>query len=288
VEIQDRLNKLDEEVKHITDLLRNLEMAIVPLADESIRRICWITHILQPVITPLKMIRVGNFSDGGYVISPPPVMGSTLSIGVGYDISADLNLIEEFQHTVYAFDPYVDRPIHAPEEFKFHKLGFSSSATIQSGELHFEDMHSIMTRIPSTPDLALIDIEGSEWGLVDSFDAISSIPQIVIEFHDLDRVIEDSKFAQIKNLLEEIMVTHLPIHVHANNDGSNIRLAGAVWPSILEVTFADRNLVQNGSLGYSFGPWPGPLDFPNSVERPDLDLQPFFGAFAKYRSPLRS
>ena len=288
MDIQDSLHKLDGEVRQIKDLIANLEMAITPLSSENLWRIRWITQILQPVLTPFEMIRVGNLTDGGYVIIPPSIMGSTLSLGVGNEISADLCLIKDFQHTVYAFDPYVERPIQAPEEFKFHKIGFSSRTTIQTNKLLFEDMHSIMSRIPSTPNLALIDIEGSEWDLTGSFDAMSGIPQIVIELHDLDRVIDNSRFEQIKNLLEKLMVTHLPIHVHANNDGSTIRIAGAVWPSILEVTLVDRNLIKNGSLGYNFGPWPGELDFPNSLKRPDLDLQPFFGASAVYRNPLGS
>jgi|688.fasta_scaffold27296_2 hypothetical protein len=288
MDMQDRLGDIESKISQMRDVLSNLEMAISPLSVEHLNRIKWMTQTLQPVQSPFEMIRIGKPADGGYVVAPPIIGGTTLSLGVGDEISADITLIQEFNHSVYAFDPYVERPIEAPLEFKFHKIGLGSQTNRESGNLYFEDIHSIMSKLPMIPNLALIDIEGSEWELANSFEAISQIPQIVIEMHELDLIVDDSKFVQIKKLLTKIIKTHLPVHVHANNDGSTVRLAGAVWPSILEVTFLTRTQLSELSTNYNFGPWPGKLDYPNSPKRPDLDLQPFFGPIATYRNELQN
>ena len=282
----ERLAALESQLHQIRKSLQNLEMSIATLTLEHIERICWITGVLQPRKTSFILARFGSKGDGGYVLAPPSKNGITLSIGVGNEISTDLDLITAFGHSVYAFDPYVNHPIDVPDNFIFEKIGFGETSKGLSPNLEFEDIHSIMKRIPRVPEIALIDIEGSEWDLAGSFDAICEIKQIAIEFHHLDKVVDSQEFGRFKSLLLEITNSHFPIHVHANNDGPTLRLSGAVWPSILEVTFIRKDLIGSDSPSFNFGPWPSELDYPNSPNRPDLDLQPFFGVNAVYRNKL--
>jgi hypothetical protein len=282
----DRHDALELELFQIRCSLRNLEMAISPLTIKHIERICFISRILQPRVTSIQLGRFGSNSDGGYILAAPSLGGSTLSLGVGSEISTDLALINDYGHFVHAFDPFVNRPPDAPENFIFHKIGLKSRAIDHPAEMKFEDIRSIMRRIPTTPEVALIDIEGSEWDLCESFHVISNIKQIVIEFHGLDKVVDDHQFNKIKKLLVEITKSHYPVHVHANNDGPVVRISGAVWPSILEVTFLKKEVFKTNNPIFNFGPWPGEFDYPNSDMRPDLDLGPFFGVNAIYRSSL--
>ena len=259
-------------------------MSISPLRHEHLERICWITATLQPRKTSKPLIRLGSEGDGGYVLLSPKSGKITLSIGVGEEISADLDLIENFNHAVYAFDPFVSRPTGAPESFVFHKIGMAAKS--KSGSNKFEDIRAIMKRLPEIPEIALIDIEGGELDLIGSLHVISSVKQIVIEIHGLDKIVDDTQFGKFKKLLTQMSKTHYPIHVHGNNDGSTVRLPGAVWPSIIEVTFLRKDQFDVKSPDFNFGPWPGILDFPNSKHRPDLDLDPFFGPMANYRANL--
>ena len=281
---------MDESKGVLTDIaelksrIANLEMSVAPLTFEEVGRISWISGILQPRKISIPLSRVGDLGDGGYVLYPPSHKTSALSLGVGNQISADIQLIRDFDMNVYAFDPYVDRPESAPENFHFHKIGLESSSITQDPHLVFEDIHLILKRMPEIPSLALIDIEGIEWDLENSFHWLRPVTQIVIEFHNLERIVDDQFFNQVKTLLTEITKSHVPIHVHGNNDGPTLRLSGAVWPGILEVTFLSKTLCGDTALTPNFGPWPTPLDAPNSSSRPDLYLEPFFGENAIYRS----
>jgi hypothetical protein len=56
-------------------------------------------------------------------------------------------------------------------------------------------------------------------------------------------------------------------------------MAGGEWPTLLEVTFLRNAECINTR---NFGPFPTNLDFPNTSLRPDIDLNPFFGASPSY------
>jgi len=82
-------------------------------------------------------------------------------------------------------------------------------------------------------------------------------------------------------LLQQILKSHEPIHIHGNNDGPTLRIQGAIWPSIIEVSFRKKSAMS--AKEFNFGPWPHQLDRPNNPARPDLYLEPFFGKSANYR-----
>jgi hypothetical protein len=282
---EDRFKALEFELNQVRASLKNLEMAIAPLNHEHIKRICWISKVLQPRVTPFELARLGSKGDGGYILGPLSFGETTISIGIGEEISTDLELINNYGHRVYAFDPYVEHPKDVPENFIFKKIGLAENSKDLPSNLVFENIRRIMKRIPETPELALIDIEGSEWDLAGSFAPLREVKQIAIEFHRLDKIVDDRQFKRMKKLFLEITDSHFPVHVHANNDGPTLRISGAAWPSILEVTFIRKDQFDDGTPSYNFGPWPGKLDYPNSLNRPDINLEAFFGMEAVYRQP---
>ena len=253
--IEERFNLLESELKEIRSSQRILEMSISPLKHEHLQRLCWITSMLQPRKTSTPLIRLGSSGDGGYVLAPPSKGKISLSIGVGEEISIDLELVEKFDHTIFAFDPFADRPPQAPENFIFHKIGMAAKS--RKGDIQYEDISTILKRLPEIPEVALIDIEGSEWDLAKGFKAISKIKQVVIEFHGLHMFVDDSEYRKIKKLLTQFLKTHHPIHIHGNNAGSTVRIPGAVWPSIIEVTFLRKDQFDASKPEFNYGPWPG-------------------------------
>ena len=276
-------SEVNNQIAELQLRVANLEMSVAPLTVEEVRRICWIAASLQPQLAPLPSIRIGNMGDGGYVIYPPDRNEIALSIGVGDEISADLQLIKEFNYSVYAFDPYVARPQEAPEQFVFHTIGLAAQSVKQPKTLDFRNLKQLLSMLPKRPDLAFIDIEGSEWDLGEEIESLAECKQVVLELHELEKIVDNTKFAKYQLLISTLKRTHTPIHVHGNNDGPTLRLSGAVWPGILEVTFLRNDLFYQQPTRPNFGPWPTVLDAPHSANRTDLYLDPFFGQQATYR-----
>lgn len=272
VELLSRISNLEA---HIT----NLEMNVTPLSQGQRSRLVTTVGLLQPKISSGDLVRVGGEADGGYVIETPKLKSTVLSLGVGTEISADLHLIEFYECEVHAFDPYIERPVNAPMKFMFSQIGLGRNE-IKAG-LKFQTIDQILSTLPTKPNLALIDIEGSELDLIDSFHYLKDVEQIVIEFHDLDQIIFEEFFQKFTALLKQILESHEPIHIHGNNDGPTLRIQGAIWPSIIEVSFRKKSAME--AKEFNFGPWPHHLDRPNNPARPDLYLMPFFGKSAKYR-----
>ena len=135
-------------------------------------------------------------------------------------------------------------------------------------------------------DLYLIDIEGFEYQLLErEWKEMASSRQIVIEFHGLELLGEELFSSKLIEILNRINKTHRVIHIHGNNAGPAIPVGGASWPTILEVTFLRNTEV---SKARNFGPFPGLMDASNTVSRPDINLQPFFGEQQNYAQLSRN
>lgn len=153
---------------------------------------------------------------GGHWICPDEISAESVvySVGIGNDISFDLELIEKYGCTVHAFDPtpesveWVGKQ-DLPEEFKFHALGLAESdgtmifypprnpamishrmtadpETKESGvEVEFKSISSIMEMLNhDSIDLLKMDIEGAEYGVIRNICLTKPhINQICLEFH---------------------------------------------------------------------------------------------------------
>jgi hypothetical protein len=263
--------------------IANLEMHVPMLTNQTIERIQHLSRLLQPIHVDLNLVRVGINGDGGYVISTPKRESLVLSLGVGNEISADIQLIEVYGSEIYAFDPFVPRPNVKYTQFNFFQIGCRNDFRNKEN-LEFKTLEEILKMLPRIPDLAFIDIEGDEWKIGQKISLLSSVSQIVIEFHNLQRLVDNEFYTEVVTLLDTILKSHIPIHVHANNSGPTVPVGGASWPGIMEVTFFKKHLIPNFEPIPNYGPWPTKLCFPNSLDRPDINLEPFFGRDAFFRA----
>lgn len=151
--------------------------------------------------------------DGRWFVHPDKLSSeSTIySIGVGYDISFDLDLIHKFGCKVHAFDPttlsceWLSRQ-KLPPEFIFHKIGlanFDGKATFslppghsvsfvigesqgsdQMCEAEVKTLPTIMKSLGHHQiDLLKVDIEGAEYDIIPDLVKAPVIKQLLIEFH---------------------------------------------------------------------------------------------------------
>jgi len=167
-----------------------------------------------PLDIKIKRELIGNREAPWCVASHTLHQGSAVySFGVGTNISFDIGLIEKLGCQVFAFDP-TPRSIEwirkqkIPAEFQFMAYGISdrdgvmmfypptnpdhvsfSTEAIQESkegiELPVYRLQTIMEKLGhDTIDLLKIDIEGSEYGVIqDLLNSDVDVKQILVEFH---------------------------------------------------------------------------------------------------------
>lgn len=253
----------------------DLERIVPGFSYKNIRNICAFIELIGPMKLNVNKVRVGRCADGGYVLAP---MNNdfeyVLNLGVGLEISADLDLIQR-GYKVIAIDGTVENPLRNDLSGNYFFIQQNLGYEPNENNVSLSQIYKL-SNLLETPGLALIDIEGSEYLLLrNEWPLLSEIPQIVIEFHGLE-LLFDSDFAEtLLEILREIGRTHAPIHVHGNNSGHLLNLSGGLFPTILEITYLSRKsqLLTNQR---DFGPFPSEFDFPNLPEKADVDLSPFF------------
>jgi len=253
-------------------------------------------NFLAPLIVG-ELIRIGNLNDGGYVIPKRSILevDTLVSLGVSTDWSFDEHFkrlnprlqIHAYDHTISEkffrrrvrrkILPFLLRKIPR-NDFTERLRALRSYRTFFSGDVkHFaERIHNradtprdatldrVFARTSSSKIFLKIDIEGSEYRIVDSIlKYVDRIEGIVIEFHNTDPLREVFCKA-VKKLQTKFDV----VHVHGNNYEP---VAEDNLPEVLEVTFAKTEAVRTGERRYLL-PLPG-LDNPNNPARPDYELQ---------------
>eukprot|EP00004_Rigifila_ramosa_P002809 TRINITY_DN12878_c0_g1_i1.p1 TRINITY_DN12878_c0_g1~~TRINITY_DN12878_c0_g1_i1.p1 ORF type:complete len:362 (-),score=76.80 TRINITY_DN12878_c0_g1_i1:67-1152(-) len=179
-------------------------------------------------------------SEGGWMTCITPSLSNNpvvYSVGLGNDPSFDLAFLEEFGGTVHAFDPTPTgenlwnrwkKP--KPDGWKFHLWGLNGvdgPMTFLAPKGH--DQYSIknfdgkykeevkieregytLSRMMEMlgdkhVDICKIDIEGSEWGLIDNLVATDPpCDQIFFEFHFFDRDFSDNYSSMVTMFIEKL------------------------------------------------------------------------------------
>jgi hypothetical protein len=256
----------------LSERIANLEYGQHFISRNVIETLVSFVRLTSPVMSKSPLIRIGGKHDGGYVVSDAFENKKAVSLGVGYEVSADLDLLER-GFSIIAADGTVPNPFPYEQRYTFipKNIGYNRNS------MEITNLADILTNFGTKRDieLLLIDVEGHEYSILENELSIASnARQIVIEFHGLE-LLGDADFSnRIIRLISELRITHSPIHIHANNAGGGINLGGAIWPTIVEVTFAQNDLCESVR---NFGPFPASLDFPNINSRPDMDLIPFYG-----------
>jgi hypothetical protein len=193
------------------------------------------------------LIRVGDEFDGGYAISSEiSPNANCISIGVGTNISFDIEIAERLK-SVHLYDHTVaGLPRPAPENVSFFDkgLGLVSNST-------FVTLQEAILKFPSESPLILkMDIEGAEWSILENIDmqTLSRFEQIVIEFHDLHQINNLKFFDTVIRCLTNLNSYHAIVNRHPNNWGKFDIIHGVAVPDVLEVTYLKRDNSQLESL----------------------------------------
>ena len=252
-------------------------------------------------LIPLKtdLIRIGKDKDGGYVMGNNELKKIELIISLGMGSEYENWSFEEeylkkkqlkvifYDHTVSVKNYLLSifrvfrRLIKLRYKFKdlieIFKNYFSYLTLLKNKRIyHYRkkiceypknnqetNIEEIFSKVKTKQVLLKVDIEGSEYEIIDQITSFSDkIVSLIIEFHEIDKFenIFQKKIAQLKSKFEII-------HIHGNN---NTGILESKLPKTLELTFVNKETfrgIKNEHV-YDF-PIDG-LDFPNNPNFKDI------------------
>ena len=260
--------ELTEPVDHQIPSIRTRRMVV------SQREVLTVLELVRPwAMACTGKLRVGNSHDGGYVLPATALQcDAVLSIGVGSDVSFDLELADAGA-AILQFDHTVDGPPTQHERFTFIKRGWGIESA--GPLLSFPDILSHFAKLMPHRPLLKFDIEGAEFDVLDGLDPALLAPfeVIVCEIHDLGSLAKPGFYERVLRSFQALTRNHVPVHLHANNYREVSVVAGIPIPEVLEISFLRRDL--DTFPNPSDEPIPGPLDRPNHPFKPDLWLTAF-------------
>lgn len=233
--------------------------------DERLREF---VSAVQPVeVDPALLVRVGGAHDGGYVMLAGQEFTSAVSIGIGGDVSWDLDMAAQGAG-VRMFDHTIRRPPVEVPGGQFYRLGLGPR---REGDLR--SLEELIALWPLEPGGAVlkIDVEGHEWASLASVDPalLDRFDQIVMEMHDLDALRDEERSRDILAAVRRLSEGHAVIHVHANNCGTAERFGSYWFPTVIEVSWVSRRSVPSPEPARQLATW---LDRPCDPTIADFDL----------------
>lgn len=223
---------------------------------------------LHPVETGFPLIRIGNGGDGGYLL-PDDLDGiaACFSPGVAQTALFEEEMVARGVPCMLA-DASVEAPPISGPLIRFEKkfLGVVNDERFTTLDAWVE------RNAPTEGDLLLqMDIEGSEWAvLLNASDkTLQRFRVIVLELHDLDRLIDKVGFMLLGRALDRLLTEFHVVHIHPNNYDGVVRKKDLVIPRVIEATFLRKD--RAAVTGYA-SEFPHPLDRTNQPRRPDIAL----------------
>jgi hypothetical protein len=241
-----------------------------PPATQCEQRLDEFASLIRPwTASGLDLQRVGGALDGAYVMAPISAAEGALSIGVGHDVSWDQAIAAQ-SIAVHMFDPTVDGLPEPVPGGVFHRIGIGSTAGVLDG-MELRTLPELMTLagMADSHELLLkVDVEGAEWSSLYSTD-FAPFQQVLLEMHDLSRLQDEAAADEVLQTVRSLTITHLPVHVHANNEGAFNRYDGRWFPDVIEVSYVRRDLLEGATPATSLVVG---LDRPSNPRYPDYDL----------------
>lgn len=200
--------------------------------------------LISPTSSMLDPIRVGPLSDGGYVV-PKEIFEVKALFSPGVAQSSDFEL--EFASRgipCFLADASVERPPVQHPNFRFLKrfIGAKSDGDLIS----MPDW--INASGAGSSNFALqMDIEGSEWDVLQVSGWLSSFRFIVIELHDLEKVWFRTEAPRLLSALRNLSRDFECVLTVGNNFGPLVEFGDLSFPKTVEVTYVRRGDISIGN-----------------------------------------
>jgi hypothetical protein len=223
-------------------------------------------------------MRIGNNSDGGYIINETlsEVTTKLISIGMGLEDSFEREWFRRFKTPIEAYDgTYVCQTLCSEFSENVNKDIFYVKQNVGYQQENIP-INVILDKKSNV--LLKVDVEGAEYNIFDNVALNSNVVGVLLEVHDLYKKENRDKLI---DLVQNKFSDFLLFHIHGNVWGStftlNLSKTGNTgleipnFPITLELSFINKRLLANYELETQPFPVPG-LDFSNNSEKPDINL----------------
>jgi hypothetical protein len=192
-------------------------------------------------LRPDLLRRVGNQSDGGYVVANIVTeKHSLLALGVGNDISfeselsSELSWINFYDHTVSRLPVDISNSTH-------HRIKIGPENV--RGEISISQAMNGFNI--DSPLILKIDIEGSEWLSLASLseESLNKFEMIIGEFHGFLRINDIDFSILATQVLQSLGKYFYLFNSHANNWAKSEYISGAILPDVIEMSFIRKDLL---------------------------------------------
>lgn len=214
------------------------------------------------------LIRLGSAHDGGYVmLDELNLIQKVYSIGIDHEISWDMEIAKR-GIPCYMYDPFIDSLTESHPLFHWKKQGVCGP---ENDNPQFSTLEALLKHNMHIghKDLILkMDIEGAEWDILKHMtpEILEHFSQIILELHDLHNLeLSDTITRSLQNLL----LTHQPVHLHGNNFMPSLHINELVLPRVLEILYirkSDHEFISSSHF------YPRKIEAPNNPNRNDIIL----------------
>jgi|TARA_Y100000034_G_scaffold90003_1_gene108385 hypothetical protein len=242
-----------------------------------------------------EKIRIGNKSDGGYILLNDICENTDtlISIGIENDVSFDIDFTKKYNKTkINLYDNTITTlPVSHPN-FNFFKLNVGNKNTNTTITL------DKITKDLNNKTLLKMDIEWDEWKIFEKIntDTLLKFNQMVIEFHiihidinnfftsnniltpyfnnfytEVYNKLNQNLFTKYKKILKKICKHFYIFHIHANNSLPKLSVNNNSFIPLLELSFVRKDLINTVKKTKCTYPIYN-LDFPNKHYKPDISL----------------
>lgn len=232
-------------------------------------RRAFMADVVRPFDLGHKLIRIGEFGDGGYLLpNDLDDIVACFSPGVSVQSSFEMDLAK---HDIPSFmaDGSVDEPMLTVPNSVFIKKHLAA----RSGDdvISLEDWMAELA--PPEGDMILqMDIEAAEYPVLSTLPTalLHRFRIIVLELHRIPSILmKPGAFQRAYPALSALKDGFVCAHIHPNNASGTVEIEDETFPRVIEATFLRRDRVKQAVPSTQF---PHPLDRRHRPGGPVLTL----------------
>ena len=188
-----------------------------------------------------ELIKLGpEHGDGAYYVPSNLHFDRNISIGVGKNFEFELSLNPNTK--IFLFDHTILVPENLPSNFKFYKIGVG-----HKNSLHLKTLNQIFEICyveNALRTLLKIDIEGDEYKIFDNFKYIQEVDVLVLEIHNLNRILDREFRAEFINFSNFLFENFVCVYSNGNNNTGVTAFNNFVLANTIELTLVSKKIVQ--------------------------------------------
>ena len=227
--------------------------------------------LLPTILAEDEYIRVGSKGDGGYILAKSVLKNAKYLISGGIEDNNDFELqIANNGIPGVQFDNSIDSPPKSHDLLTFQRATLGGNGGLS--------LHQILEGVDEGENIILkLDIEGSEYDFLSNIKSFESYSALVVELHNLNRIVNDDFYIKLKDILLIINTELVPVNLNANNCCGFSNIGGVAIPRVLEVTWISKKYLPLLQINQSARKLSN-LNRPNISNRAPIDMNRFFNS----------